>query len=109
MKILLNFLGVMIYFLNRYNNRHSKDKSFSVKFWVRDNWPELLIIILVDISVMLLLILNDISIDAAQFLPTWVVKVGDLGIAWLIGLGLSSLIYSVFRKKVNDVVDKVNP
>lgn len=103
MKILLNILGILIYFLNRYNNRRSKDKSFSINFWVKDNWPELLIVILVDISIMLLLLLNDISIDAAQFLPTWLVKVGDLGISWLIGLGLASLIYSIFRKKVSSV------
>jgi purine-cytosine permease-like protein len=109
MKIVLNILGILIYFLNRYNNRRSKDKSFSINFWVKDNWPELLIVLLVDISIMLLLILNDISIDAAQFLPTWLVKIGDLGIAWLIGLGLASLIYSIFRKKVSDANDKVEP
>lgn len=109
MKIVLNILGILIYFLNRYNNRRSKDKSFSINFWVKDNWPELLIVLLVDVSIMLLLILNDISIDAAQFLPTWLVKIGDLGIAWLIGLGLASLIYSIFRKKVSDANDKVEP
>jgi purine-cytosine permease-like protein len=109
MKIVLNILGILIYFLNRYNNRRSKDKSFSINFWVKDNWPELLIVLLVDISIMLLLILNDISIDAAQFLPTWLVKIGDLGIAWLIGLGLASLIYSIFRKKVSEANDKVEP
>ena len=102
MKILLNFLGIMIYFLGRFQGRKQKDKTFSITFWVKDNWVELLIILLVDISIMLLLITNDISIDAAQFVPSWLVKIGDIGIAWLVGFGLAALIYNIILKKITD-------
>jgi hypothetical protein len=92
----------MIYFLGRFQGRKQKDKTFSIAFWVTDNWVELLIILLVDISIMLLLITNDISIDAAQFIPSWLVKIGDLGIAWLVGFGLSAIIYNIILKKIAD-------
>ena len=100
MKILLNLLGVLIYFLNRFAGRRQKDKSFSIKFWMRDNWPEFTVILLVDISLMILFLSNDISFDMASMLPEWVVKAGDLTAAWILGLGLSSFIYNVIRKKM---------
>lgn len=102
MKILLNFLGIMIYFLNRFTNRKRKDKSFSPLFWLKDNWSELTVILLVDASLMILLITNDISIELANFIPSWLVKPGDLTIAWVLGLGLSSLVYNIIRKRIRD-------
>jgi len=100
MKILLNMLGICIYFLSRFNKRRSKEKNFSIKFWITDNWPELLTILLVDISVMILFVTNDISFDMASFVPDWLVNIGDLGVSWLIGLGLAYLVYNVIRKKL---------
>ena len=99
MKIVLNLLGILIYFLNRFSNRRSKDKTFSISFWIKDNWPELLIVLLVDISVMLLLLTNDVTIDLAEFVPQWMVTPGDLTLAWLVGLGLASFGYTVIKKK----------
>jgi len=100
MKVLLNLLGILIYFLNRFAGRRQKDKSFSLVFWLKDNWPEFTVILLVDVSLMILLISNDISFDMASMLPEWVVKAGDLTAAWVLGLGLASFIYSLIRKKI---------
>lgn len=103
MKILMNILGILIYFLNRFANRRSKDKTFNITFWVRDNWPEFSVIFLVDISLLILFLSNDITIEALEVLPSILAKVGDLTIAWLLGLGLASAIYNVIRKKMKDV------
>ena len=103
MKILMNILGILIYFVNRFANRRARDKSFSVVFWLKDNWPEFSVIMLVDISLLILLLTNDISIDAIQVVPPIVAQIGDLGVAWLLGLGLASAIYNVIRKKIRDV------
>jgi hypothetical protein len=102
MKIILNLLGILIYFLNRYSKRRGKEKAFSLKFWITDNWTELTIVLLVDISVMILFITNDLSIDLAEIVPGWLVKPGDLTISWVLGLGLASLIYGLIRRKIID-------
>jgi len=100
MNILMNILGVLIYFLNRFNNRRQKDKTFSLSFWINNNWVELLVILLVDISVMILLLTNDITLEMADFMPSMLGKIGDLTISWMIGLGLASLIYNTIKAKI---------
>jgi hypothetical protein len=37
---ILNIIGMLIYFIQRYAGRRNKTK-FSFKFWLNDNWPEL--------------------------------------------------------------------
>ena len=103
MKVLMNILGILIYFLNRFSNRRRQDKTFNIVFWLKDNWPEFTVIFLVDISILILFLSNDMSIDAIQALPPIVAQLGDLTIAWLLGLGLASAIYNVIRKKMKDV------
>ena len=100
MKVLLNLLGILIYFLNRFSGRRQKNKTFSLRFWLTDNWPEFTVILLVDISLMILLLSNDISFDMAAVLPDWVVKTGDLTVSWVLGLGMASLVYNIIRKKI---------
>ena len=99
MKIILNLLGILIYFLNRFINRRGKNKTFSITFWLKDNWPELLVVLLMDISLMILLLTNDVTIDLAGFIPDWMVAPGDLTLVWLVGLGLASLVYTFIKKK----------
>ena len=103
MKIIMNMLGILIYFLNRFANRRAKDKTFNVVFWLKDNWPEFSVIMLVDISMLILFLSNDISIEAIDVMPPIVAKLGDLTVSWLLGLGLSSAIYNVIRKKIREV------
>ena len=100
MKIIMNILGILIYCLNRFANRRAKDKGFNLRFWINDNWPEFSVILLVDLSLLILFLSNDISISAIEVLPSIVAQLGDLTVAWLLGLGLSSAIYGVIRKKI---------
>lgn len=101
--ILLNVMGIVICFLTKYNNRRQKDKTFSIAYWWKDNWPELAITVLFDLAVMILVMAGDIKIDIARFLPEWILGVGTLTISFLLGLGLAALIYEVFKKKVKEI------
>ncbi|MFA5638621.1 MAG: hypothetical protein WC961_07070 [Anaerovoracaceae bacterium] len=64
-------------------------------------------IALIDVSVVLLLLSNDVSIDIAQFIPSWLVTPGDLTLYWIVGLGLSSLVYNAIKRKTS-VTNKNN-
>lgn len=98
--IILNVMGIVIYFLTKYSNRREQDKTFSLKFWINDNWPELIITILFDAALVLLVMVGDIQLNVQEFLPEWVTSVGGLTISFLLGLGLSAFIYEVFKSKV---------
>jgi hypothetical protein len=105
MKILLNLIGMSIYFINRYANRADKVPSFSFSFWFKDNWPEVTTTILLDIALMILIFSpgTEISFDALfSKLPFGIKIAGDLLMSFLLGLGLSSLFYAIFKKKVRD-------
>lgn len=98
--IILNIIGIVICFLSKYNNRREQDKTFSLKFWVADNWPELVITILFDAALVLLVMVGDIQINVSEFLPEWVSSAGGLTISFLLGLGLAAGIYEIFKTKV---------
>ena len=100
MKVIMNILGILIYFLNRFANRRAKDKTFSIVFWLKDNWPEFTVIALVDVSLLILVLSNDITITAIDTLPPIVAQAGDLTVAWLLGIGLASAIYNIIKKKM---------
>lgn len=105
MKILLNIIGVLIFFINRFNNRNKKTIAFSVKYWLKDNWHEASTIILIDIALMILLFSpgTEVNFDVMfSKLPFGLKIAGDLLMSFLLGLGLSSLFYTIFKKKVND-------
>ena len=105
MKILLNVLGVLIFFINRYNNRNKKTVAFSFKFWLRDNWHEMSTIILLDIALMILLFNPGTEVnfdDLFANLPFGLKLPADLLMSFLLGLGLSSLFYTIFKKKIKD-------
>ena len=53
--IILNVLGITIYYLNRFENRGDKSK-FNLSFWLKDNLIGLIIILLLDLSFMILLL-----------------------------------------------------
>jgi len=97
MKIIMNILGVFIYFLIRYENRKNK-MNFNVRFWIKDNWVEIALIGAFDVSLMILLISNDVSFEMAEFLPAFLQDAGDLTTAWLIGMVLSSACYNAIKK-----------
>lgn len=103
MKLLLNFLGILIYFLMRYINRTDQATKISIIYWVKDNWPEFLVITMFDLVLMILLLSGGLTIDLNKYLPSLpdgVAFVGDMAICFLIGLILSSAIYEMFKSKV---------
>lgn len=104
MNILLNFLGIAIYFINRYANRAEKSKPFSFRFWLKDNWPEMLTVLITDIVLMILLFSPGTEINFDQLLSTMPIGVkvsGSLLMSFLLGLGLSSMFYKFFKTKTD--------
>lgn len=105
MNWLLNFLGVLIYFINRYANRTKKTVPFSFKYWVADNWPEVSTVVLIDIALMILLLGPGTEVnfdDLFSKLPFGLKIAGEPFLAFLLGLGLSALFYAIFKRKVNE-------
>jgi hypothetical protein len=106
MKVLLNIIGILIYFINRYNKRTIRTVAFSYKYWIKDNWHEISTIILLDIALMILLFNPGTEInfdDLFSKLPFGLKLPADLLMSFLLGLGLASLFYTIFKKKINDV------
>jgi hypothetical protein len=104
MKIILNILGILIYFINRYANRAQKAQPFSFKFWLRDNWPEVSTVFLLDIALMVLLFSPGTEVNFDKMLSTLPIGIkvsGSWLMSFLLGLGLSSLFYKLFKAKVN--------
>jgi hypothetical protein len=106
MKYLLNLIGILIFFINRYANRTKKTVAFSFKFWIKDNWPEMSTVLLLDVALMLLLFSEGTEVnfdDLFSKLPFGMKVAGDLLMSFLLGLGLASLFYKVFKHKIRDV------
>lgn len=101
MKLLLNLIGILIFFINRYANR-TKKTDFSFKFWIRDNWEQSAMIILFDIALMILLSKEGLNIDFNQlaFLPSWLQLIGDMASSFIIGLLGAWVIYCGYKKIV---------
>jgi hypothetical protein len=105
MKVLLNVIGILIYFINRFNKRSKKTIGFDLKFWLNDNGPEMATIILLDIALMILLFSPGTEInfdDLFSKLPFGLKLPADMLMSFLLGLGLSSLFYTLFKKKIKD-------
>jgi len=105
MKILLNIIGILIFFINRYHNRTKKTVAFSFKFWIHDNWHEMSTIILLDIALMILLFNPGTEVnfdDIFSKLPFGLKLPADLLMSFLLGLGLANLFYYIFKEKIKD-------
>ena len=98
MLIIMNVIGIFTYFLIRYEERTDKTKPLSFTFWAKDNWAQLMIILLFDLAIMMLLLSADITIDTIPFVPEWFTSYGDATIAWFIGLILAQTFYVSIKK-----------
>ena len=101
MKILLNIIGVIIFFLNRFVGRKDKNKELSISFWIKDNWGELLIIALFDLALMMLVFIGGIELNfekIAPMLPEGMKIAGDGAMCFLIGLFLAWAFYRGYQK-----------
>ena len=99
---ILNLIGVMVYFINKYANRKNKTK-FNGKYWLNDNWPELATTLLINIALMLLLMQPETNINIDEWLKDNVPFALQIAIkplfSLLLGLGLSAFLYGMFKKK----------
>lgn len=104
MTYILAILGIVINFLSKYNAR-TKKENFSVKFWIKDNWPELVQSLLFVIAI--LLMLDKAEFDSKDFyswvssfvpLPNGIVLPAQLFAPFLLGLSINHIVYWYNKK-----------
>ena len=105
----LFFLGTLIYFLIRFTNRTDKSKEATINFWLKDNWPELIVTFSLDLMAMMLLMDDNTNITGflTSFLPDGVVVPAKLMIGAACGLGIGAGIYELFKSKLTAKKDQI--
>jgi hypothetical protein len=101
LKWVLNLIGIVIFFLIKFNNRKDKKKEPSLEFWLIDNWVELLTILLFDIALMLLALQGELKLSFTKLFPTapeGITLVGDLTICFFVGVVLAWTFYKLVNK-----------
>lgn len=100
---ILNLIGILIYFINKFANRTHKSK-FSFSFWFKDNAPELLSTLLLNIALMLLLMQPETNINIDDLIKENIPFALQIAVkplfSFLLGLGLSAFLYKMFKSKV---------
>jgi hypothetical protein len=98
----LFFLGTLVYFLIRFTNRTDKSKEVTIKFWFKDNWPELVVTFSLDLMAMIVLMDDDTNVTGflTSFLPDGLVVPAQLMIGAACGLGIGAGIYELFKSKL---------
>ncbi|MCJ7447916.1 MAG: hypothetical protein MUO72_09495 [Bacteroidales bacterium] len=104
----LFFLGTLGYFLYRYSTRKEKRPDFDFKFWIKDNWNELLLTFVFDLAAIIILLDPDTAIDLTKigWFPSWLVLPVKLVGSFLLGYGGGWAVYAIFKKKVKYAQDK---
>ena len=101
----LFLLGTLAYFVRKYIFRSKKTVGFSFKFWLKDNWPELLFAFIFDLAAIIILLDPETSIDlnTLQWVPAGMILPAKMIMSFVIGYGGAYGIYQVFKKKVNSI------
>lgn len=84
---ILNLIGITIYFLGKYKKRTFKTKP-SFRFWISDNWVELLQTLLLNIAIMIIISLPDVVIKIDSFIREFVPI--DFEITPMVGKAIAS-------------------
>jgi len=103
MKIVLNIIGILIFFLVRLGGRKDKETPLSIKFWLKDNWEQLCAVVLFDVALMMLVFQGGLQFNfekIAPMLPDGVQLVGDAALCFLVGLFFAWGIYAAYKKAV---------
>ena len=109
MNWLLNLIGILIFFINRFWNRTNKVVAFDWKYWLSDNFQEMATTLLLNLAFMLLIgkAIKTGSIEALLLkLPEWVTFLGVPGICFGLGAGLSWSLYELFKSKKDNIIPK---
>jgi hypothetical protein len=103
MKILLNILGILTYFFVILQGR-DKSIPFSVKFWIKDNFEQLIAVSLIDAIMMILVFMGGLklSFEKLPIIPDWLQITGDGAVCALVGGLLAHLGYEAYKKLVLD-------
>ena len=92
-------LGILTSFFVKYNNRSSKEKSWSLVFWIKDNYPEMIVSFLS--MVMLVIIFNRTTFDSSTLIEKipWITSLPmDLVGAALAGYLNNTLWYAIVKR-----------
>ncbi len=103
MKITLNVLGMLIFFLVRLGGRKDKNTPLSGKIWLRENWEQLSAVVLIDVALMLLVFEGGLKFSfekIAPMLPDGVTLVGDSALCFLVGWLFAWGVYVAYKKVV---------
>ena len=102
-------LGLIFTFARMYGSRKKKD-NFDLKFWIRDNWPELVQSTALLIALMMILVSDEAIIDIQPILDRWtghsVVLPTKQVLSLLLGWGITEIIYFTNKKKKQWVENK---
>lgn len=99
LSIILNVLGILIYYTSKFVNRNVKD-PFDFRFWFKSNWVKFFLTLLVNAVFMILLLHPETKVDNAlkTIFPEGVVFVAKPTFSLLLGLGLALGIYDKVKK-----------
>jgi len=98
---ILNLIGMLIFFINRYYGREKKTIKFSLKFWFKDNFQEFSTTILFNLAAMIILHMKNVPVDSAiAQMPDWIKVFGLPGLCFFLGLGLAWTAYKLFASKL---------
>ncbi len=106
MNWLLNFIGILIFFINRFFGKTDKATTFNWKYWLKDNWQEGSTTLLLNIAFMLMIhfAMDEASVTALLAkLPDWLTFLGIPGICFILGAGASWGVYELFKAKVSTI------
>lgn len=101
MEVILNIIGITIFFLNRLANRRNRESPLSAKFWFRDNWEQVGIIVLFDVALMLLVFQGGLEFNfdkLAPMMPEGMQLAGDSALCFVVGLFLAKGCYEGYKK-----------
>ena len=101
-KIVLNLLGIVTFFWVRFANRTDKTKEPTLKYWLADNFEQLIGILLIDVAIVMLVFVGglQLSLEKIATLPEWVQLSGDGAIFYLTGLIFALLGYELVKKTI---------
>ena len=95
----LAFLGIIISFLVKYANRKDKTTKLDIRFWIKDNWAELLAPVLMVIGLIILVNRTEFDTDVILEKYKWLKAIPITEIfAFVIGYLNNVAFYALIRK-----------
>ena len=108
-RIILALLGILISFLVKFKNREAAHKDWSMKFWAKDNYPEVITSTLMVIALMILTRNATFSSEWLMEKVPWVTGIPlDEAAALVIGYYNNVAWYALFKTKVTQTEEKLS-